>query len=250
VNGIKTVVTNVWNAIKTAVTNVVNGIKTTITNVWNSIKTTITNVVNGIKTTVTNIWNGIKTTTSNVFNGIKTTATNVWNGIKNAIVTPIENAKNKVKGIIDKIKGFFDFKFKWPHIPLPHFGISPAGWKIGDLLKGSIPKLGIEWYAKAMNNPLIMNAPTIFGYNPTTGALMGGGESGSEVVTGTNTLMGMISAAVESKTRAQTESIIAALSALTSAVVGGNQDMLQALLAGQKIVVDRREFARTVREYA
>ena len=31
---------------------------------------------------------------------------------------------------------------------MPHFGITPEGWKIGDLLKGSIPHLSIDWYAR------------------------------------------------------------------------------------------------------
>ena len=39
-----------------------------------------------------------------------------------------------------------------------------------------------------------MNSPTIFGMN--NGKLLGGGESGSEVIVGTNSLMGMIQKAV------------------------------------------------------
>lgn len=57
----------------------------------------------------------------------------------------------------------------------------------------------IEWHDKAMNNPMILNKPTIFGYNSATGKFMGGGETGSEVVSGTNTLMGMIQTAVDAK---------------------------------------------------
>ena len=82
---------------------------------------------------------------------------------------------------------------------MPHFSVKPSGWKFGDLLKGSIPKLGIEWYAKAMNNPMVMTKPTIFGYNPETGQLQGGGEAGSEMIGGTNSVMRMISAAVASQ---------------------------------------------------
>lgn len=59
----------------------------------------------------------------------------------------------------------------------------------------SIPHLGVEWYAKAMDNPMIMTKPTAFGISPS-GQIMAGGEAGSEVVSGTNTLMNMISAAV------------------------------------------------------
>lgn len=132
----------------------------------------------------------------NTWNKIKTTASNVWNGIKDAISKPITAAMNFVKGIIDKIKGFFSFKISWPKIPLPHFGLKPKGWSIGDLLKGEIPSLAIDWYAKAMDNPMILTKPTVFGYDASTGSLMGGGEAGNEVVAGQNTLMHMIQGAV------------------------------------------------------
>lgn len=87
-------------------------------------------------------------------------------GIRDRFLTPINALKDKVKGIVDKIKGFFKFKINPPHIDLPHFHISPAGWKIGDLLKGSIPSLSIKWNAKGG----IMKKPTLFG----------GGEAGAE----------------------------------------------------------------------
>lgn len=209
-NGIKTTISNVWNGIKTTVSNVVNGIKTTISNVFNAIKTTISNILNGVKTTFSNVWNGIKTTVTNVINGIKTgisnglngaknVVTNVLNGIKNSFSNIFENVKNVVKGAIDKIKGFFQFKVELPKIKLPHFGISPSGWQIGDLLKGSIPKLGIEWYAKAMDKGMIMNQPTIFGYDSASQNFLAGGEAGSETVVGTQNLMEMIQTAVNSE---------------------------------------------------
>ena len=261
VNAIKNVVTSVWNGIKNIVSSVVNGIKNVVVNVWNAIKNAISNVLNGIKNTFSNIWNGIKNTVSNVVNGIKNTVSNIfsglkntvsniWNGIKSAITAPIEGAKNIIKGIIDKIKGFFNFDFKLPKIKLPHFSIKPKGWSFGDLFKGSIPSLGIEWYAKAMDNPMVMDKPTIFGYNPETGNLQGGGEAGSEVVSGTGTLLSMIGDVVETKTAAQNDRIVTLLSAILEAVVGGNDDLLKALLAGQVMVLDNREVARTVRQYA
>ena len=77
-------------------------------------------------------------------------------------------ARDLVKGIIDAIKGFFNFSISWPHIPLPHFSISPAGWQVGDLLKGSIPSLGIEWYATGG----VFNGASIIGV----------GEAGPEAV--------------------------------------------------------------------
>lgn len=70
------------------------------------------------------------------------------NGIKEKFLAPINTLKDKIKAVIDRIKGFFSFSVKKPHIPMPHFSVSPPGWKLGDLLKGSLPKLGISWYAK------------------------------------------------------------------------------------------------------
>ncbi len=137
-------------------------------------------------------WDTIKAKAAALWQNLK----DKFNAIKDAIVTPINNAKDKVGEIIDKIKNFFSFNFSWPHIPLPHFGISPPGWKIGDILKGSIPSLSIDWYAKAMKNGVILDSPTIFG--AMNGQLLGAGEAGSETVVGTNNLMAMIRAAVGS----------------------------------------------------
>ena len=90
------------------------------------------------------------------------------NGIKERFLKPIETLREKVRGIIDKIKGFFKFKVSAPHVPLPHFSISPAGWRLSDLLKGVKPSLGISWYAKGG----IFDEPTIAGI----------GEAGPEAV--------------------------------------------------------------------
>ncbi len=232
-NGIKSGVSNAINAVKTTISNVWNGIKNTTSNIWNGIKNTISNVINGAKNTVSNVVNGIRNTVSNVFNSVKSTVTSIWNGIKTAITTPIETAKNTIKNIVDTIKGFFSgMKLEFPKIKMPHFGISPSGWKIGDLLEGSIPKLSIDWYAKAMNNPMVMDTPTVFGYNPSTGSLKVGGEAGSEVVSGTNTLMNLISQAVS----AQMSGMTYYLQQLISILADYFPQILEAM--GQDIVAD------------
>jgi len=80
-------------------------------------------------------------------------------GIRDRFLAPINALRDKVKGIIDRIKGFFSFHVSAPHIPLPHFSIRPSGWKLGDLLKGSIPSLGIDWYDKGG----IFTSPSVIG---------------------------------------------------------------------------------------
>lgn len=200
-NAIWNTITTIWNAISNTISTVINGIKSIVSTVWNTIESVTTTIWNGIKNAievplnnvksiVSSVVNGIKSTVSNVWNAIKSVTTSVWNSVKNAITSPMETAKNLVKGIIDSIKGFFNFTFTWPKIPLPHFSIKPKGWEIGDLLKGKLPSLGIEWYAKGG----IMNDPTVFGINGNR--LMVGGEAGAEAIAPIDTLLGYVRTAV------------------------------------------------------
>jgi phage-related protein len=116
-------------------------------------------------------WDSITAAASKLWQGIS----NAFNKIKSTISEKINGAKDAVKGAIDKIKGFFDFKFEWPKVPMPKFSISPSGWKVGDLLKGSIPKLSIKWNALGG----VFDKKTVFGYG---GSLQGIGENGAEAV--------------------------------------------------------------------
>lgn len=186
VNNIKTGVTTAWNNIKTTVTNVVNNIKTGVSNAWNAIRTIVSNVVNGIRTTVSNVFQSVKSNIINTFNGIKSVATSVWNGIKYAITHPIEAAKNAVRNAINTIKNILSGNISFPHIKIPHFRIDGGElpWGIGG--KGSPPRISIDWYRKAMDNAFLLNGATIFGMHG--GSLMGGGESGKEVILGLDKL--------------------------------------------------------------
>jgi phage-related protein len=163
----------------------------------------VSGIADGVKNLPAKLLEFVKNAISNIKNaftngGIGGVVSNVFNGIKNSISNILGGAWDFVKNTIKNIKDIFKFSWSLPNLKLPHFGVSPRGWKIGDLLKGSIPKLSIDWYAKAMNNPMIMTKPTIFGYDAGTGNLLGGGEAGSELVVGTNTLLSMIKSAVAS----------------------------------------------------
>lgn len=184
-------VVQAWSDVKAKFANIKQGITNAFSNVGSWFKEKFTSAKNGI----INAWSNVKSKFTSIKNGV----VNAFSNIKEKLSAPFQKARDTIKGIADKIKGFFKGEISMPKIKMPHFSVSPKGWKIGDLLKGSIPKLGIDWYARAMNNPMIMNQPTVFGYNSKTGQLMGGGESGSEVISGTNTLMGMIRAAVSAQ---------------------------------------------------
>lgn len=123
-----------------------------------------------------------------------------FGSVADKIGTVFGNARDAVSKIVSDIKGFFDFDWKLPDIKLPHFNVQwDSSGVLGSLAEKiglpGLPKLDVDWYQKAMDHPLIMNRPTAFGIN-RAGQIMAGGEAGSEVVSGTQTLMNMISAAV------------------------------------------------------
>jgi len=104
------------------------------------------------------------------FDELKTKVINV----KDTIVTNVSALVTKVKELI-----------KLPHFKISgEFGINPP----------RAPSFSIDWYAKAMQNGMILNGATIFG--AANGRLMGGGEAGPEAVVGVNSLMSMIKSAV------------------------------------------------------
>ena len=97
---------------------------------------------------------------------------------------------------MDDIKDFFDFEWKLPELKLPHITI---GGYIDVPVLGTIPdpnQIYVDWYRKAMDQPMILDNPTIFG--AAGGKLLGAGEAGPEVVSGLGSLLGMIQQAVRS----------------------------------------------------
>ena len=184
-----------WSNIKTTASEKWDSIKSTASAKWESVKSTVSDKVESLKTSLSTKWNSIFTTASTTWSGIKSKASSVWSGIKDSIGDAIDGAKDLVDTAIQKIKNLFDFEFKWPKLPMPHFSVSgtmnPLKW-----IEEGVPKIGVEWYAKAMKTPMLMNSPTIFGYDPASGNLRGGGEAGSEITGGTSAIMGMIRAAV------------------------------------------------------
>lgn len=248
INGIKNGITSMGGSLTSTAKNLFESLKNSVSNIFNNIKKVIESPIFGAKTKVLAIIGELQNGVRVGFNFIKSHASSVWNGIKNAIMSPMSTAANFVKAIINKIKGFFNFRISWPHIPLPHFNIKPNGWNVGDLLKGKIPSLGIKWYAQAMDNPMILDAPTIFGMS--NGQMLGAGEAGAEVVAGRDTLMKMINQASNNKA----DEILDALHriiALLSDEDRMHDIIVKALNDGSFVVMlDGREVGRIVRKYA
>ena len=167
-----------WDDIKEAVRKAVDFIKEKIDGFVQKFKDMKENITNKIKETKDNIVNKfteIKDGISNKIEEIKTKVKTKFDEVKKKITQPVEDAKTAVKNVIDKIKGFFNFTWSLPKLKVPKFGITPEGWKVGDLLKGSIPKLSVQWNARGG----VFDSPTLFGYG---NSLQGIGEAGAEAV--------------------------------------------------------------------
>lgn len=102
----------------------------------------------------------------NTFNALKTIVTSIFIGIKNAIVNPIQTAINTVKGIIDRIKGWFPINIGriFSNLKLPHFKLSGEF----SLKNKTVPHLSVDWYKTGG----IFDSPSIIGV----------GEAGAEAV--------------------------------------------------------------------
>ena len=134
-------------------------------------------------------WDTVKKKAGELWNNVKTT----FDNIKNSISEKIEAAKEAVRKAIDAIKGFFNFHWKLPKLKMPHFRVSGSANPL-DWFSQGVPKISVDWYAKAMPSGMILNNPTIFGMN--NGKFLGGGEAGPEAVIGVGSLQRIIQAAV------------------------------------------------------
>ena len=217
-----------WNKLKDGVSNATNAIKDFTKQRLDNIKSIYQNAGGGIKGIMALAMNGIKETFRNGFNILNQLTGGKLADLKQKFVDKFNAIKDFVKSIIEKIKGLFNFEFHLPSIKTPHFVITPAGWSIGDLLKGQIPHLGIEWYKRAYDSPVLFTSPTVV---TTPGGLKGFGDgNGGELVYGRDSLMRDIRAS--SLTEAQVyNAMVAALDT-----------------ADLKVVIGNREFGRILRE--
>ena len=219
-SNVKETVSNAWNNVKTTVSDAVNKVGSWVSEKWDNIKAKTKETWDNVKAKVAensggikgiiktavdgyqNIWqtgfNAISNLTGGKLGDALSAARGKLGDIKGAFSSMIESAKGIVSSGLDRIKGFFaGCHLQLPHIKLPHFSISGRF----SLAPPSIPRIGVEWYRKAYNNPVMFTQPTVLA---TTSGLKGFGDgSGGEIVIGQSTLYAMIRDAAEAGMRSE-----------------------------------------------
>lgn len=176
-------------------------IKEEISNAFENIKQWFQDLWDNLTEKVSSLWSDITGFFSEGLANAKETVESVLGTISETFSSIFDTVKETVSGAIDYVKGLFDFEWSLPDLKLPHFSITGSL----DLMANppSVPKLSVDWYAKAYSDAYILNGATIFGSQGSS--LLGGGEgAGSEVVVGTNKLVSMMADAVREAGYGQT----------------------------------------------
>lgn len=200
VENMKTAVTETWENIKSGVSNAVQGVKNTVSTAFSNVKNTVTTTMSNVRNTVTSSWSAAQTAFANAGGGIRGIVAgltsgirSLWTGMFNTIdsltggrLSAIYNwftskfsaIQSYISGVVQRIRGIFNFSWSFPHIRLPHFSWT---WQdIGGVVK--IPKISVTWYKKAYDQPYLFTQPTVMrGFGD-------GGGSG-EIVYGRDQLM-------------------------------------------------------------
>ena len=253
------IVSSGWNLISSVVSNVARGILGVVSSVWNSISGVVSSVMRTISSVMSSGWNAAKGVVTSAISGIRSVissglhaassvVSSVLSGIKSKFSSIWEGCKSVVSSVINHIKSAMNFSWSLPKLKLPHpkiegkFSLDPP----------SVPHFSIDWYAKAMDAGMIMNKPTVFGYDAVSNSFMAGGEAGSETVVGTQSLMNMIQDAVNNSGNRDDGAVQTLLEAIYNWMRNGGlyKLMIDVLTNGVELELDNREIARLVRKYA
>lgn len=189
-------ITEVFGAVKEKITGALQTAKENAAASWAAMRENMTGAAQNIRDKVAGAFDNLRSKVTGGVEKLRSKISEVFGKVKELMLNPFETAWNIISGIVEKLRGIFNFDWKLPDIALPHFHVDGGQFPYGIGGKGYMPSFSVEWYAKAMRNGLILNNPTIFGMN--NGALLGAGEAGSETIVGTNSLMAMIREAAAS----------------------------------------------------
>lgn len=168
------------------VTAGITAIYTWVTQKLEDISNFFSSILDGITSFITDGIDGWKDFFTSGFDSIYSTVSGVLDSVLSVFTSIFDDVRGVVSSAVDFLTGAFDFEWSLPDIELPHFSITGGVAPYGLGGQGTFPSISVDWYAKAMNQPMILNDPTIFGMG--NGRMLGAGEAGQELIVGWNEL--------------------------------------------------------------
>ena len=159
---------DIFNNIRTAITEKITALREKISSTFNSIKEKIMTPINNARTAVSSAIENLRSGFVNKVNSLRDKVSSVFNSLKEKITSPVQKARDTIKGIVDKIKNIFNFKWSLPKLKIPHISVTGGKAPFGIGGQGSLPKFSIKWNAKGG----LFTQPTVFA--------QGFGEAGHE----------------------------------------------------------------------
>ena len=142
-NWVKEKTSGVWNAIKEKTAESLQKTYGTVNEKTGNMKQTTGNAFEQMRECVRQKVDQMNQQTGNKFkqmgdnmkstlNNTKTNSNNIFENIRSGMVNAMTNAKTGVGNVLERMKGFFNFQWRLPHIKLPHFNVSgspnPLDW--------------------------------------------------------------------------------------------------------------------------
>lgn len=176
---IQQIAENVWPALSQLVSSCSEAIQSVVSVVFPVVQSIASTVFATVLAAAQTAWPAIQAVVTVAVNVIKSVidgmssiigvVTNIFNSVKEAIVTPIETARNTIREAINTIKNIINgAHLELPHFKLPHFVIEGGEipWGIGG--QGRKPTIDVSWYAS--------------GGFVNGASLIGAGEAGPEMI--------------------------------------------------------------------
>lgn len=209
-----------WENLKSTVSEKATGLKDTAVDLFGKLKNAVTGESSETEKNASGSFKSLASESGKQFGSAKDKAANAFGIMKSllskdstSMLQSISISFTKIavtiqdvmsKGVAYMTSGIASMrsklKFNWslPKLKMPHFNIS-GGFSLNP---PSVPKFSVSWYKKAMQNAMILDNPTIFGYSAKSGKMLGAGDAGNEVVAGEAHLMNMIQNAVAAQNEA------------------------------------------------
>jgi hypothetical protein len=151
----RAIVNTVLATIKSIFTTVLSAIKTVVSTALEAVKGFFSDKLNAAKDIVNTVLSAITGFFSEKLGAARDTATTILEAIKSTFTSVFDGIKSHVEGVVNWLKGCFNFEWKLPSIKLPHFSLEGEF----NLEKGTVPHLSVDWYDKGG----IFSSPAVIG---------------------------------------------------------------------------------------